>query len=190
MGSNLPAYIPNYLTLAGCFSSFSSLSQANSSYLSQLLVFDLVFLPRISISSRAICSSHSGFLCHKFQCSRYSKNPFPPAIIHPSCFPPLTAFLFLFIPFLSPPGAQRAPGAGASFNPSHLYSVLSFLFSISLPSPPPSSPVSILVSSSPLSLTLSVFFFVHFNWKSGHTDRHTLLAKPPLTSSSACASPH
>ncbi len=84
MGSNLPAFIPNCLTLTGCLFSFFSLSRANSSYLSNLLVFDLIFRTKKS-------GCHQLSLSHKLQSSSllhlYISTVTPlPAVIHPVCF--------------------------------------------------------------------------------------------------------
>lgn len=160
MGSNFPAFIPNYLTLAGCLSSFSSLSRVNSSHRSQLLVFDLVFLPRISISSRAICLIPSFFVTNYNV--HVTQSPSSPSY-HPSFLLSSSCSLSFSSHPLSSWGPKSSRGRG-QFQP--LTSLFNPLFSLHFTSQP-SSLIScqyptLLVSSSPLSLTLNVSSFFFF----------------------------
>lgn len=170
MGSNFPAFIPNYLTLAGCLSSFSSLSRANSSHRSQLLVFDLVFLPRISISSRAICLIPSFFVTNYNV--HVTQSPSSPSY-RPSFLLSSSCSLSVSSHPLSSWGPKSSRGRGqfqpltSLFNP--LFSLHLFLHFTSQPSSLISCQYpTLLVSSSPLSLTyfkrfFFFFFFLHFN---------------------------
>lgn len=162
MGWNLPAFIPNYLTLTCSLSSFSPLSGANSPYLSKPLVFDHLFLHESPLHVMPFVSPFPpNYTVHVTPSLAFPPH-LPPAIIHPRAQTEIT------------------------FNHSHLSSSPSSLFFLHLASSPP---LSTTPYSAPSLLPHPFFsrFFVHLNWKSGHRD--TLLAKAPLTSHSACLSP-